>query len=72
MCVASHVANKAVYMAFVQLISTYEIFPEEGLTAEIDPIKGIKDVKHTRAAPKPSKVKFVPRNEKALEAFLDE
>jgi 3-hydroxyphenylacetate 6-hydroxylase len=70
MCVASHVANKAVYMAFLHLILTYEILPEEGSAADIDPISGIKDVKHTRAAPKPSKVRFVPRNEKVLEDYL--
>ncbi|TVY59463.1 3-hydroxyphenylacetate 6-hydroxylase [Lachnellula cervina] len=72
MCVASHVANKAVYLAFLHLVLTYEILPGEESLTDIDPIQGIKDVKHTRAAPKNSKVFFVPRNEKHLEEYLEE
>lgn len=71
MCVVSHVANKAVYMAFLHLVLTYEILPDDSSTAEIDPIKGILDVRHTRAAPRPTKVRFVPRNQRTLSEYLE-
>lgn len=65
MCVASHVANQALYMSFLHLIATYELLPDGKTDPDvIDPLKGIEDVRATRAGPKGIKVKFVPRREK--------
>lgn len=65
MCVASHVANQGLYMAFLHLIATYELLPAGKMDVEvIDPLKGIEDVRATRAGPKGVKVKFVLRQEK--------
>jgi cytochrome P450 len=71
MCVASHVANQGLYMAFLHLIATYELSPDGETDPDvIDPLLGIEDVRATRAGPKGVKVKFAPRREKeGLEKF---
>jgi 3-hydroxyphenylacetate 6-hydroxylase len=72
MCVASHLANKALYTVFLHLISNFEIFPsvdDEG-DIEIDPLKGIDNVNHQRAAPRWQKLRFVPRDLDRLRTAL--
>jgi 3-hydroxyphenylacetate 6-hydroxylase len=72
MCVASHLANKALYTVFLHLISNFEIFPsvdDEG-NIEIDPLKGIDNVNHQRAAPRWQKLRFVPRDLDRLRTAL--
>ncbi|KUJ11266.1 cytochrome P450 [Mollisia scopiformis] len=65
MCVASHVANQGLYMAFLNLVARFELSPGDGVEdineGCIDPMKGIQDVRATRAGPKGVKVRFVPR-----------
>ncbi|KAG0652783.1 3-hydroxyphenylacetate 6-hydroxylase [Hyphodiscus hymeniophilus] len=73
MCVASHVANQGLYMAFLHLVATYELLPADGVVdaAVVDPMRGIEDVRATRAGPKGVKVRFVPRAEKLFDANLE-
>jgi 3-hydroxyphenylacetate 6-hydroxylase len=44
MCVALHLANKALYTVFLHLIGNFEIFPsaDDKGNIEIDPLKGTK------------------------------
>ncbi|KAE9365832.1 putative daf-9 isoform A [Stipitochalara longipes BDJ] len=72
MCVASHFANKALYTVFLHLISNFEIFPgnEDEGSIEIDPLTGIDNVNHQRAALRWRKLWFVPRDLNRLRSAL--
>ncbi|KAI0889734.1 cytochrome P450 [Annulohypoxylon maeteangense] len=64
MCVASHVATKALYAAFFHLIAHFEVFPAEDTSNPIvaDPIEGLLTRENPIAGPKARTVRFVPRN----------
>ena len=64
MCVASHVATKAIYTVLLHLIAHFEIFPaEDSLNASaIDPLDGLLVKENPQAQPRASHVRFVPRN----------
>ncbi|KAI0004414.1 cytochrome P450 [Xylariaceae sp. FL0662B] len=64
MCVASHVATKALYTVFLQLIAHFHILPAEDTTdpVEADPIEGLLMRENPIAGPKAKTVRFVPRN----------
>ncbi len=72
MCVASHLANKALYTVFLHLIGNFEILPgkEDEGSIDIDPLTGIDDVNHQRAAPRWRKLRFVPRDLNRLRSAL--
>jgi 3-hydroxyphenylacetate 6-hydroxylase len=72
MCVASHLANKALYTVFLHLIGNFEVLPgvENEDSIEIDPLKGIDNVNHQRAAPRWQKLRFVPRDVDRLRTAL--
>ncbi|KAI1383441.1 cytochrome P450 [Hypoxylon trugodes] len=64
MCVASHVATKALYAAFFHLIAHFRILPAEE-TMDIlvaDPIEGLVTRENPIAGPKARMVRFVPRH----------
>ncbi|KAI1461872.1 cytochrome P450 [Annulohypoxylon moriforme] len=64
MCVASHVATKALYAAFFHLIAHFQVFPAEETKDPIvaDPIEGLLTRENPIANPKARTVRFVPRN----------
>lgn len=63
MCVASHVASKALYTVIVHLVGHFEILPAEGApTTAIDPIDGLLTQGNHQAAPAATYVKLRPRN----------
>ncbi|KAI1073825.1 cytochrome P450 [Whalleya microplaca] len=64
MCVASHVATKALYTVFLHLISHFEILPAEVTTdpIEADPIEGLLMRENPIAGPRAKTVRFVPRD----------
>lgn len=71
MCVASHLAHKALYTAFLHLIARFHIIPADGKDSEeIDPIKGLKGLTFV-ATPKGSRAKFAPRDGEGLEIWLN-
>lgn len=79
MCVASHLATRAMYIALLQIIANYKILrgDDAGLdlgpdTADIfvDPVKGVRDPSATAGRPNLVPLRFVPRNAAKLEARL--
>ncbi|OTB05988.1 hypothetical protein M426DRAFT_72556 [Hypoxylon sp. CI-4A] len=65
MCIASHVATKALYAVFLHLIANFQILPAEETKNPIvaDPIEGLVTRENPIAGPKARLVRFVPRNE---------
>lgn len=64
MCVASHLAQRALYLAFLHLIAHFHIEPasDEESASVADPIEGARDLKSTATAPKASRARFTPRS----------
>ncbi|KAK7757796.1 hypothetical protein SLS62_000174 [Diatrype stigma] len=64
MCVASHVATKALYTVFLHIISHFQILPAKETMDPIvaDPIEGLLVRENPIAGPKARLVRFVPRN----------
>ncbi|OTB11814.1 hypothetical protein K445DRAFT_306763 [Daldinia sp. EC12] len=72
MCVASHVATKALYAVFLHLIAHFQILPAEETMDPIvaDPIEGLLTRENPIAGPKARTVRFVPRNVDATRRML--
>ncbi|KAI2781638.1 cytochrome P450 [Daldinia loculata] len=72
MCIASHVATKALYAVFVHLIAHFQILPAEDTMDPIvaDPIEGLLTRENPIAGPKARTVRFVPRNVGATRRML--
>ncbi|KAF4464133.1 3-hydroxyphenylacetate 6 hydroxylase [Fusarium albosuccineum] len=64
MCVASHVASKALYTLFVHLVAHFEILPADKsrYPSAWDPLTGLLDKENPQAAPLATSVRFAPRN----------
>ncbi|KAI1105540.1 cytochrome P450 [Jackrogersella minutella] len=64
MCVASHVATKALYAVFFHLIAHFRVIPAGDTIDPIsaDPIEGLLTRENPIANPKARTVRFVPRN----------
>jgi 3-hydroxyphenylacetate 6-hydroxylase len=80
MCVASHLANRGLYIVFLQIFANFRILPAESTndefgtdqkTIEFDPLEGVLSVSGVLAEPKEFSLRFVPRNEKVLIHALD-
>ncbi|KAH8691991.1 cytochrome P450 [Talaromyces proteolyticus] len=65
MCVASNLAHKALYLAFLHLIAHFHILPaDEGQPKGVaHPIDGASDSRITSTSPKITKARFVPRGQ---------
>lgn len=72
MCVASHVATKALYTVFLHIIAHFQILPAEETMDPIvaDPIEGLLVRENPIAGPKARSVRFVPRNADATRQTL--
>ncbi|KAI1086277.1 cytochrome P450 [Rostrohypoxylon terebratum] len=71
MCVASHLAHKALYTVFLHLIAHFRILPSEGETIDaIDPIKGLQGISFV-GTPRGWRARFVPREGEKLAAWLE-
>ncbi|KAH9909728.1 cytochrome P450 [Xylariomycetidae sp. FL2044] len=72
MCVASHVATKALYTVFLHLIAHFRILPAQATTdpMEADPIEGLLMRENPIAGPRAREVKFVPRDPDATRRML--
>lgn len=64
MCVASHVATKALYAVFFHLIAHFRILPADDTMDPVvaDPIEGLLMRENPIAGPKARTVRFVPRD----------
>ena len=74
MCVASHLATKALYSVLLHLIAHFQVIPvEEKPTLEaIDPLRGLLALEKPQAQPKIRTVRFVPRSVVATKAMLSQ
>ncbi|OTA64759.1 cytochrome P450 [Hypoxylon sp. EC38] len=72
MCVASHVATKALYAVFFHLIAHFHILPAQDTMDPMvaDPIEGLVTRENPIAGPKARTVRFVPRNSDATRRML--
>lgn len=72
MCVASHVATKALYTVFLHIISHFQILPADDTLDPIvaDPIEGLLVRENPIAGPKAKTVRFVLRNGDATRQML--
>jgi 3-hydroxyphenylacetate 6-hydroxylase len=70
MCAGSLLANRELYLIFLRMLNSFKIVKHD----EVDchPVTGNSDPTSLVAVPRRYKVKFIPRNEKALrEAISD-
>lgn len=79
MCVASHIANRALYLVFLHLLANFKILPAESVgqefgadtvTDDTDPVKGVRDINGLAAEPRVHALRFIPRNEERLRKAL--
>lgn len=71
MCVASLLAQNALYTVFLHLIARFQIFPADGMTdTEIDPLEGLKGRTFV-ATPRGFRARFVPREKQRIQAWLN-
>ncbi|KAF7562302.1 hypothetical protein G7046_g1809 [Stylonectria norvegica] len=72
MCVASHVASKALYTVFLHLIAHFQVLPAEGMDdpSAYDPLKGLLNLENPQAGPLATVVRFVPRNAEVTRKML--
>lgn len=74
MCAGVHLANRELYIAFCKVIHFFKIEPSEKQDErqfDIDPKTGCANPKGLSSTPKPFKVRFVPRDKAALEAWIE-
>ncbi|KAI0173366.1 cytochrome P450 [Hypoxylon sp. FL1284] len=72
MCVASHVATKALYAVFLHLVAHFQVLPAKDTMDPIvaDPIEGLLTRENPIAGPKSRTVRFVPRNSHVTRRML--
>lgn len=72
MCVASHVASKALYTVFLHLIAHFRVLPVDDTPdpKAWDPLEGLLNKENPQAAPAATNVRFVPRNIDVTKAML--
>jgi phenylacetate 2-hydroxylase len=71
MCAGVHLANRELYIAFCKLIHFFKIVPGED-AYDIDPATACANPKGLSSTPKPFKVTFLPRNEAAIQGWIDD
>jgi 3-hydroxyphenylacetate 6-hydroxylase len=65
MCIANHLAHKALYTAFLHLVAHFEVLPAPESAEDpfiIDPLEGLLDKESFVAIPRNYSVKLVPRD----------
>lgn len=65
MCIANHLAHKALYTAFLHLIAHFEVLPTPesvGDPTVIDPLEGLQNKASFVATPGCSTVRLIPRD----------
>ncbi|KAN0066430.1 hypothetical protein ACQY0O_000524 [Thecaphora frezii] len=75
LCAGVHLANRELYIAFCKLIYFFKIEKsqvEGEAEFDINPATACANPKGLSSAPKPFKVRFVPRDEERIRAWIDE
>lgn len=68
MCAGSLLANRELYLVFIRTLNSFHLEPHG--TTDCHPLRGNSDPTSLVAIPQKYKVRFVPRNEKALSNVL--
>jgi 3-hydroxyphenylacetate 6-hydroxylase len=68
MCAGSLLANRELYLVFLRMLNAFEIVKFSDVDAH--PLSGNSDPTSLVSMPERYKVKFVPRNQKALELAI--
>ncbi|EPQ31840.1 uncharacterized protein PFL1_00039 [Pseudozyma flocculosa PF-1] len=75
MCAGVHLANRELYIAFCKLIHFFRILPsdrDDERAFDIDPATACANPRGLSSTPKPFKVRFVPRDEAGIRAWIDD
>jgi 3-hydroxyphenylacetate 6-hydroxylase len=70
MCAGSLLANRELYLVFMRMLNSFRIEPSD--KADWHPVRGNSDPTSLVAIPQRYKVRFVPRDEKALGKVLED
>ncbi|KAJ5808926.1 hypothetical protein N7474_010195 [Penicillium riverlandense] len=70
MCAGSLLANRELYLVFMRMLNSFRIEPSD--KADWHPVRGNSDPTSLVAIPQRYKVRFVPRDEKALGEVLED
>uniref|UniRef100_A0A8H7N1A1 3-hydroxyphenylacetate 6-hydroxylase n=1 Tax=Bionectria ochroleuca TaxID=29856 RepID=A0A8H7N1A1_BIOOC len=73
MCIANHLAHKALYTAFLHLISHFKVLPAVNNLNDpttIDPLEGLLDKESFVATPKTQFVRLIPRDVARTKSIL--
>ncbi|CAI6088004.1 unnamed protein product [Clonostachys chloroleuca] len=73
MCIANHLAHKALYTAFLHLISHFQVLPAVNNLNDpttIDPLEGLLDKESFVATPKTQFVRLIPRDVARTKSIL--
>lgn len=62
MCIANHLAHRALYTAFLHLIAHFEILPAVDDPLSIDPLEGLLEKESFVATPRHRTVRLIPRD----------
>lgn len=68
MCAGSLLANRELYLVFMRTLNSFRIEPHD--TTDWHPVRGNSDPTSLVAIPQKYKVRFVPRDEMALQKIL--
>ncbi|OQE14248.1 hypothetical protein PENFLA_c039G02150 [Penicillium flavigenum] len=68
MCAGSLLANRELYLVFIRTLNSFRLEPHD--KTDCHPVRGNSDPTSLVAIPQKYKVRFVPRNEKALSKVL--
>lgn len=68
MCAGSLLANRELYLVFIRTLNGFRIEPHDDI--EWHPVRGNSDPTSLVAIPKRYRVRFVPKDEKALAQAL--
>jgi phenylacetate 2-hydroxylase/3-hydroxyphenylacetate 6-hydroxylase len=74
MCVASHIASRALYTVILHLVTHFQILPAQETSDPTawDPLEGLLSKGNHQAAPAATKVKLVPRHLEATKRMLSQ
>lgn len=70
MCAGSLLANRELYLIFMRMLNCFEIQKHDDI--DVHPVTGSSDPTSLVSIPRSYKVKFLPRNEKALKKSIEE
>lgn len=69
MCAGALLAYRELYLTFLRMVAAFEIVTDTSI--ETHPVKGVADLTNLVSMPREYEVRFVPRNQSALQSVLE-